>query len=258
MANIKISQLPSATSVSAGDVLPIVQNGQTKKVDVSLIGTGGGGGGGSIIIPQPQFKIKGFTANGNNDGFTPMDVYYQNQGSDEWLNHSPELWVFRYIKTNRKKKKLNINDNVNFYYVGKHWSHPGHVDGNNPYIIDDAGHKIYNDPLSGLTSQWVVPSDWKSHSMLPNFTFNTKVYWRGIEAVTSWPVSTFDVDMNSVRPKTSNFNSKSILFKFRFIIRDPNNIHKIIMGPDSDQLMCYRCKPNSTLFAGFGLSIRKK
>lgn len=36
--SIKISELESATSVGGTDVLPIVQNGTTKKVEASLLG----------------------------------------------------------------------------------------------------------------------------------------------------------------------------------------------------------------------------
>lgn len=41
MANTAISALPAATSVASGDVVPVVQGGTTKKVDVSLLGGSG-------------------------------------------------------------------------------------------------------------------------------------------------------------------------------------------------------------------------
>lgn len=37
MATVKISELESASSVTSSDVLPIVQNGETKKVEYSVI-----------------------------------------------------------------------------------------------------------------------------------------------------------------------------------------------------------------------------
>jgi hypothetical protein len=59
MANVKISELPSATTPLAGtETVPIVQGGVTKKVAVSEIG---GGGGGNVVFthifskPQPLF-----------------------------------------------------------------------------------------------------------------------------------------------------------------------------------------------------------
>jgi len=40
MSDVKISELPAATSVNGSDVLPIVQSGTTKKATISLIGGG--------------------------------------------------------------------------------------------------------------------------------------------------------------------------------------------------------------------------
>lgn len=37
MANIKISELPQATSVSSNDIVPIVQNGTTKQATKAMI-----------------------------------------------------------------------------------------------------------------------------------------------------------------------------------------------------------------------------
>ncbi len=55
MADEKISELPAATSVNTSDVLPIVQNGTTKKATASLLIKGGGGIGGSISDQQVAF-----------------------------------------------------------------------------------------------------------------------------------------------------------------------------------------------------------
>jgi hypothetical protein len=54
MPNVKISELPAATTVGASDVLPIDQGSVTRKVRVDqLPGGGGGGGTPSDATPQP-------------------------------------------------------------------------------------------------------------------------------------------------------------------------------------------------------------
>lgn len=52
MANITISQLPSASALTGSEVLPVVQSGATKKTTVQAIAdlAGGGGGGGTLDI----------------------------------------------------------------------------------------------------------------------------------------------------------------------------------------------------------------
>jgi hypothetical protein len=69
MADVKISALPSASSVASGDLIPVIQGGVTKQATVSLLPSGGGTPGGSTT--QVQYNnasafggITGATADG--------------------------------------------------------------------------------------------------------------------------------------------------------------------------------------------------
>lgn len=63
--SIKISELPSATSVNTTDIVPIVQNGTTKKAQISQISSGGGGGTTDYTDLDNKPQINSTTLSGN-------------------------------------------------------------------------------------------------------------------------------------------------------------------------------------------------
>jgi hypothetical protein len=64
MANVTITQLPAAQTLTGTELVPVVQNGQTVRTTVSAIGGGGGGGGGSVTSVDVTGGSTGLTTTG--------------------------------------------------------------------------------------------------------------------------------------------------------------------------------------------------
>lgn len=250
MGNKKINQLPSATSVGNGDVTVIYQNGVTKQIPVSQIG----GGGGGIEIPKPQLHIGSF----NGQSTQTLSVYYNHVGSNEWLNHNPQLWLERFIT--RRKKGIGSG---NYKRPGNKWVHPTDANSTN-VIYNDLGQKMYAGQTDiPLTSEWSVPSTWKTNTILPNFNFDALPYWRyNHHEITynSWPVDIVSEGINLllVNPtgQSNPLNTHTCWFRFRFVIQDPNNSGRILMGTESDIIKSYKQRLNDSWY-GIALRFRK-
>lgn len=255
MGNKKINQLPSATSVGTGDVTVIYQNGVTKQIPVSQIG-GGGSGGGGLVIPKPELRIGQFSSAGTQE----LSVYYNHIESNDWLSHNPQLWIYRYV--NRRHKKIGPGLHKK---VPAKWSHPTTSTVTNN-IVNDLGQRMYAGATDvPLTTEWVIPSDWKCNSMLQGFVFDALPYWRHNGqpiSFNSWPVniSANQIHTDKINPTSQvhRHNSISCWFKFRFVIEDPNNANRVLLGPESDLIKSYPNYVSSTdLWYGIGLRFRK-
>ena len=234
MGNKKINQLPSATSVGTGDVTVIYQNGVTKQIPVSQIG--GGGSGGGLVIPKPELRIGRFTSAGTQE----LSVYYNHIETNDWLSHNPQLWIERLV-TKRKKK---VGKGVYKPSPNK-WVHPTCANSSNN-IHNDLGQKMYSGQTDiPLTTEWTIPSTWKTNTRLPDFTFDALTYWRYLGPISfnQWPVEleSNNIDPHGIHPTSqSNPNhAKSAWFRFRFVIQDPNHSNRVILGPESDIIKSY-------------------
>lgn len=81
MAEIKISELTSGSTLDGTEVVPIVQSGATVKIttqDIADLGGGGGGGGINSLIPlvSGQYTYNQATAGNSTTGNTTADYIY--------------------------------------------------------------------------------------------------------------------------------------------------------------------------------------
>ncbi len=77
MADVKISELPVATSIASPDIAPIVQGGVTKKADVSLFGGSGAAWGNITGTLSDQIDLQSALT-----AASYWDATYQVTGSD--------------------------------------------------------------------------------------------------------------------------------------------------------------------------------
>ena len=235
MANKTFEQLPSASEVNAGDIVPIQQGGITKKVDIALLGSP------TIQIPEPIIKTGAMNSVTKH---SDCSVTYYSNGSNEWLNHTPMLFLFRL-----KKKTSKKDSNDNRIKVPERWAHPTPITSRGFSIYNDFS-KIYEGGDIKATSEWLVPPSFKPHEKLPNFTFNPIEFFKAggvsIDSTVFPYCITDDLGHHNymwLKP-TDNSNrtnkySRVTFFRFCFVIRDPKVEGRIIFGPMSNIIRAY-------------------
>ena len=126
--SIKISELPSATSVGDNDLVPIVQGGETKKALASAFG-GGGGGTSDYADLSNKPSINNVTLIGNKTG-SDLGLGLETYSTTEqrigtWINGKP-LYEKTFTLTSIPKvttdgtavdTKTNIGTNTDFAFI---------------------------------------------------------------------------------------------------------------------------------------------
>jgi hypothetical protein len=126
MADVKISALPVATSTASPDVLPIVQSGVTKQVDVSLLG------GSAVRFNNPggrlttESGVPVSTADRTNQG----TIYYTPFIHNNIVTWSGSIWqakIFSEISlalavTNGKNYDVFVNSSANALSLSNAWT----------------------------------------------------------------------------------------------------------------------------------------
>lgn len=100
MSNVKISEMPSATSVSGSDLIPIVQGGVSKKASVSQLADND-----FIQIRNTSDYSKSVSGNWNKY-FIPLTTIYNSKGTSLTLNSTDGTVV---IGSDISRVKVSLN-----------------------------------------------------------------------------------------------------------------------------------------------------
>lgn len=187
------------------------------------------GGGGSIEIPKLQLESgRIFFSEVGEYAITDTLRCFWQGNNREFLNHNPEIWLFRYKRNSRK----TITADQYFIKKSKKWAHPPHLNGlkygSSNFFTGPIRHKVASIASYGYHTEFAMTNlNALSKMVIPvnEFEFVYGTDNNNIAYLLN-ASSFFDWDKSRIRfvtkPQQTHSNL-SLAFRFAIVIDNPND-----------------------------------
>jgi hypothetical protein len=241
----RISELQPATNLNLEDVLPLVNNGVTRKVSLrELINEL------QINIPQPRIKIAKAS-----EKYSGHEMIFASwEGSDSsFLKFQPEFWLYRYKKADFRTTPTKESTERRKSERKKRFVHPSHHHGEAHMIANGKGSSLYagaqiisikgqKGEIAPRNTEWPVGQyplqeihldldPWKYYRLPKMDPFV------GLDPILSTEEQPVPRGVNDAR-------ARLVVFKVRIAINNPDDKSPVtkLFGPFSETFICYPAK----------------